>query len=67
MTIPQTPTPPKPEAKDPTITLRHPGGLGDISFGPYRTEQDYSFNTETQAELIENLQGKGFLIIPRGN
>jgi hypothetical protein len=62
-----TPPEPKPEAKDQMITLRHPGGLGDISFGPYRTEQEYKFNTETQAELIANLKGKGFLIIPRGN
>lgn len=61
-----TPTPaPKPEpVKATTVTLRHPGGLGDITFGEYRTEQTYTFNPATQAELIQSLKNKGFLIQP---
>jgi len=64
----ETPTPapkPEPATKAPatTVTLRHPGGLGDITFGEYRTEQTYTFNPATQAELIQSLN-KGFLIQP---
>lgn len=64
----ETPIPaPKPEptkAPATTVTLRHPGGLGDITFGDYKTEHAYTFNPATQAELIQSLKNKGFLIQP---
>ena len=64
----EPPTPaPKPEptkAPATTVTLRHPGGLGDITFGDYKTEHAYTFNLATQADLIQSLKNKGFLIQP---
>jgi len=65
----ETPTPaskPEPATKAPatTVTLRHPGGLGDITFGEYKTEHAYTFNLATQADLIQSLKNKGFLIQP---
>lgn len=64
----ENPTPaPKPEpvkAPATTVTLRHPGGLGDITFGEYKTEHAYTFNLTTQADLIQSLKNKGFLIQP---
>lgn len=59
-----TPKPEPTKAPATTVTLRHPGGLGDITFGDYKTEHAYTFNLATQADLIQSLKNKGFLIQP---
>lgn len=63
----ETPIPaPKPEpvkAPATTVTLRHPGRSGYLSCGQYLLETPYTFNTQTDAEIIESLQGKGFITV----
>jgi hypothetical protein len=58
-----TPVKTNPPPAPTTITLRHPGLDGYEACGQYFFKTDYTFNTQTDADLIQVLQRKGFLAV----